>query len=92
MTRRARSAWSETPAVMTRGLGAGVLVALALATPAVAAVRVVEPFPLDRTREAERSASRSGAGPTVTRESALNTLLTGEVELCSSAVHRRGRR
>jgi mono/diheme cytochrome c family protein len=71
----------ETPAVTTRGLGAGVLVALALVTPAVAAVRVVEPFPLDRyAGSGAIGLAVPGAGPTVTRESALNTLLTGEVE------------
>jgi cytochrome c553 len=71
----------ETPAVTTRGLGAGVLVALALVTPAVAAVRVVEPFPLDRySGSGAIGLAVPGAGPTATRESALNTLLTGEVE------------
>ena len=56
-------------------------VALALAAPAAAAVRVVEPFPLDRY--ADKGAiglAVPGAGPTVTRESALDTLLTGKVE------------
>ena len=48
----------------------------------MAAVRVVEPFPLDRySGGGAIGLAVPGAGPTVTRESALNTLLTGEVEL-----------
>jgi mono/diheme cytochrome c family protein len=54
--------------------------ALALSAPAAAAVRVVEPFPLDRYAETGAvGLAVPGAGPTVTRESALNTLLTGKV-------------
>lgn len=65
---------------MTRGLAA-ILVALAVAAPSLAAVRVVEPFPLERhARTGAIGLAVPGAGPTVTRESALNTLLTGEVE------------
>lgn len=65
---------------MTRGLAA-ILVALAVAAPAAGAVRVVEPFPLDRyAGTGPIGLAVPGAGPTVTRESALNTLLTGEVE------------
>jgi hypothetical protein len=65
---------------VTRGL-AVILVALAVVAPATAAVRVVEPFPLDRhAAEGAIGLAVPGAGPTVTRESALNTLLTGEVE------------
>jgi mono/diheme cytochrome c family protein len=69
----------ETCAV-TRGLAA-ILVALAVAAPAAAAVRVVEPFPLDRYADTGAiGLAVPGAGPEVTRESALNTLLTGEVQ------------
>jgi mono/diheme cytochrome c family protein len=65
---------------VTRGLAA-VLVALAVAAPSLAAVRVVEPFPLERhARTGAIGLAVPGAGPTVTRASALNTLLTGEVE------------
>ncbi len=65
---------------MTRGLAA-ILVALAVVAPAAAAVRVVEPFPLDRhATTGPIGLAVPGAGPTVTRESALNTLLTGEVQ------------
>ena len=66
---------------MTRGLAA-ILVALVVAAPsAVAAVRVVEPFPLEQyARTGAIGLAVPGAGPAVTRESALNTLLTGEVE------------
>ncbi|HEX5583488.1 c-type cytochrome [Gaiella sp.] len=64
---------------MTRGLVA-VLGALAVAAPASAAVRIVEPFPLDRyVRTGAIGLAVPGAGPTVTRKSALDTLLTGEV-------------
>jgi hypothetical protein len=55
--------------------------ALALAPPAAAGVHIVEGFSLEQA--AERGAvglAVPGAGPTVTRASALNTLLTGEVE------------
>ena len=66
---------------MKRGLGAVVLVALATAAPATAAVRVVEPFPPARYAESGAiGLAVPGAGPTVTRQSALNTLLTGKVE------------
>jgi mono/diheme cytochrome c family protein len=55
-------------------------VALALSAPAAAAVRVVEPFPLDRyAGSGAVGLAVPGAGPTVTRGSALNTLLTGKV-------------
>ena len=64
---------------MTRPLVA-VAAALALSAPAVAAVRVVEPFPLDRyAGSGAVGLAVPGAGPAVTRESALNTLLTGKV-------------
>jgi len=54
--------------------------ALALSAPAAAAVRVVGPFPLDRhAGSGAIGLAVPGAGPTVTRESALNTLLTGKV-------------
>ena len=56
------------------------LLALALAGPATSAVRVVPPFPLDRyAGSGAIGLAVPGAGPTVTRESALNTLLTGKV-------------
>jgi hypothetical protein len=65
---------------VTRGLAA-ILVALIVAPPTAAAVRVVEPFPLERYAEAGAiGLAVPGAGPAVTRESALNTLLTGEVQ------------
>ena len=64
---------------MTRPL-AVLAAALALSAPAAAAVRVVDPFPLDRYAETGAvGLAVPGAGPTVTRESALNTLLTGKV-------------
>jgi cytochrome c553 len=64
---------------VTRGL-VGILVALAIAAPASGAVRVVPPFPLERyADEGAVGLAVPGAGPQVTRESALNTLLTGEV-------------
>lgn len=64
---------------MTRPLVA-IAAALALSAPAVAAVRVVEPFPLDRyAASGAVGLAVPGAGPAVTRESALNTLLTGKV-------------
>ena len=66
---------------VTRGLAA-ILVALVVAAPPVsAAVRVVEPFPLERyAGTGAIGLAVPGAGPAVTRESALNTLLTGEVQ------------
>ncbi len=65
---------------MTRGLVA-VLVALALAAPTGAAVRIVDELPLERaSTDGAVGLAVPGAGPTVTRASALNTLLTGEVE------------
>ena len=65
---------------MTRGLAA-VLVALALAAPTGAAVRIVDELPLERaSTDGAVGLAVPGAGPTVTRASALNTLLTGEVE------------
>ncbi len=64
---------------MSRGLAA-ILVALAVATPAVAAVRVVAPFPPERyAKSGAIGLAVPGAGPTVTREAALRTLLTGKV-------------
>jgi mono/diheme cytochrome c family protein len=56
------------------------IAALTLAASATAAVRIVEPFPLDRyADEGAIGLAAPGAGPTATRESALNTLLTGKV-------------
>lgn len=56
-------------------------VALSVAAPAAAAVRVVEPFPLERyAGSGAIGLAVPGAGPTVTRASALTTLLTGRVE------------
>jgi mono/diheme cytochrome c family protein len=64
---------------VSRGLAA-ILVALAVATPAVAAVRVVAPFPPERyAKSGAIGLAVPGAGPTVTREAALRTLLTGKV-------------
>jgi mono/diheme cytochrome c family protein len=56
------------------------IAALTLAASGTAAVRIVEPFPLGRYVEKGAIGLASpGAGPTVTRESARNTLLTGKV-------------
>jgi mono/diheme cytochrome c family protein len=64
---------------VTRGLAA-ILVALAVAAPAAAAVRVVAPFPPARyAKSGAIGLAVPGAGPTVTREAALRTLLTGKV-------------
>jgi len=64
---------------VTRGVIA-ILVALAVAGPAAAAVRVVAPFPPERYAETGAiGLAVPGAGPTVTREAALRTLLTGKV-------------
>jgi mono/diheme cytochrome c family protein len=64
---------------VTRGLVA-ILVALGVSGPASAAVRVVAPFPLERYAESGAiGLAVPGAGPTVTREAALRTLLTGKV-------------
>lgn len=64
---------------MTRGLAA-ILVALAVTAPAAAAVRVVAPFQPERYAESGAiGLAVPGAGPTVTREAALRTLLTGKV-------------
>ena len=64
-----------------RRWSAPIIAALALTAPAAAAVRVVDPFPPARYAESGAvGLAVPGAGPTVTRESALNTLLTGEVE------------
>ncbi len=69
----------DTPRV-ARALVA-ILVALAVCTPATAAVRVVEPFPLGTYASTGAiGLAVPGAGPTVTRESALHTLLTGKVQ------------
>jgi mono/diheme cytochrome c family protein len=56
--------------------------ALAMASPAAAGVELVETLDLDDAAAAGAAIGLAvpGAGPTVTRESALNTLLTGEVE------------
>jgi len=65
---------------MTRALALLSLLALAAAPAAASAVRIVDS--LDPAALVERGAiglSVPGAGPTVTRESALNTLLTGKV-------------
>src|SRR4051812_25035170 len=65
---------------MTRALAVFLLLLLAGAPAAYAAVRVVPPFDPDTL--APRGAvglAVPGAGPTVTRSSALNTLLTGKV-------------
>jgi mono/diheme cytochrome c family protein len=64
---------------VTRGVVA-ILVALAVAAPAAAAVRVVAPFPPERyAADGAIGLAVPGAGPTVTREAALRTLLTGKV-------------
>jgi hypothetical protein len=66
---------------MTRALALLLLLALAAAPAAASAVRVVDS--LDLTELSQQGAiglSVPGAGPTVTRESALNTLLTGTVQ------------
>lgn len=64
-----------------RGLAAAVVAALAVTASASAAVRVVEAIPLERYAESGAiGLAVPGSGPTVTRASALNTLLTGEVE------------
>ena len=74
-----RSAVGKTGCVQ-RGL-ATILVALAVVGPSAAAIRVVEPFPPERYAAGGAiGLAVPGAGPTVTRKSALNTLLTGEVE------------
>jgi mono/diheme cytochrome c family protein len=63
-----------------RGIVA-VLGALVLVPSAAAAVRVVPPFPPERyAGNGAIGLVVPGAGPTVTRESALNSLLTGEVK------------
>ena len=64
---------------MTRGLAA-IFLTLAMAAPAAGAVRVVAPFPPERYTEVGAiGLAVPGAGPTVTREDALRTLLTGKV-------------
>ncbi len=64
---------------MARALALALL-GLTLAGTAGAAVRVVEPFPLDRyAGSGAIGLAVPGAGPTVTRDSAFNTLLTGKV-------------
>jgi mono/diheme cytochrome c family protein len=66
---------------VTRGLAAILVALVVVAPPASAAVRVVEPFPLERyAGTGAIGLAVPGAGPAVTRESALNTLLTGEVQ------------
>ena len=65
---------------MARALAA-IVAGLTIAAPASAAVEIVAPFPLDRyAGTGAVGLAVPGAGPTVTRESALNTLLTGEVQ------------
>ena len=65
---------------MARALAA-IVAGLTIADPASAAVEIVAPFPLDRyAGTGAVGLAVQGAGPTVTRESALNTLLTGEVQ------------
>ncbi len=62
---------------------AAILAVLALALPATAtaAVRIVEPFPPARYAGVGAvGLAVPGAGPTVTRESALHTLLTGDTK------------
>jgi hypothetical protein len=69
----------ETPR-MTRALALLSLLALVAVPAAASAVRIVDS--LDLAALSQRGAiglSVPGAGPTVTRESALNTLLTGKV-------------
>jgi cytochrome c6 len=57
------------------------LLALVVTAPAAAGVRVVDPFPFERyAGSGAIGLSVPGAGPTVTRASALNTLLTGKVQ------------
>jgi mono/diheme cytochrome c family protein len=64
---------------VTRGLAA-IFLTLAMAAPAAGAVRVVAPFPPERYTEVGAiGLAVPGAGPTVTREDALRTLLTGKV-------------
>src|SRR4029078_6514504 len=68
----------ETPRV-TRGL-ALIFVTLAGAAPASAAVRGVASLPPERyARSGAIGLAVPGAGPTVTRDAALRTLLTGNV-------------
>ncbi len=65
---------------MTRALALAALALILVAPAAAAAVRLVAPFPLDRYAETGAiGLAVPGAGPTVTHESALNTLLTGKV-------------
>ena len=60
---------------------AAAALALAVAPPAAAGVRVVDGISLeDAARVGAVGLAVPGAGPTVTREAALNTLLTGKVE------------
>ncbi len=64
-----------------RRASVAILAALAWAGPASGAVEVVDPFPLERyAGSGAIGLAVPGAGPSVTRESALNTLLTGEVQ------------
>ncbi len=66
---------------MTRALALLLLLALAAAPAATGAVRIVDA--LDLAALAKQGAvglAAPGAGPTVTRESGLNTLLTGKVQ------------
>jgi hypothetical protein len=60
--------------------GLGILVALSIVAPAAGAVRIVEPFPVERyAGEGAIGLAVPRARPSVTRESARNTRLTGEV-------------
>jgi mono/diheme cytochrome c family protein len=62
-------------------IGVAVTLALALAGPAIGAVRVVAPFPPERyAASGAVGLVVPGAGSRVTRQSALNALLTGRVE------------
>ena len=75
---------------MPRLLVAVIVAVLVVGAPhAVAAVRIVLPFdPADRTDDGAIGLVVPGAGPTVTRASALDTLLTGEVESSTSVARR----
>jgi hypothetical protein len=66
---------------MPRALVSLSLLALMVAPTAASAIRLVPPFdPATVAGQGAIGLSVPGAGPTVTRESALNTLLTGKVE------------
>ena len=66
---------------MTRALALLLLLALAAAPAAASAVRIAESLDVAAlSRQGAIGLSVPGAGPTVTRESSLNTLLTGTVQ------------